>query len=258
MANKKIRDGALLPVLADNHEIEVDNLSNTYYKTTPIQLYNYILSKSKTDSFVTTAGQTSFILSAIPTGQIKFFRNGILAEEGIGKDYTLTGNTITWLNPTGQLSAGEWMYAIYNDLSSPSSLVYSFAGRTGAVSPTLSDYDASQVDNDSGVTGATVKDALNTLQASIPPPAPVSSVFGRTGVVTATLGDYDASQVDNDSLVSGLTVKDALNTLNSSIPATVVTKRDRIIEPNTNNLGHRCRSIAGSRMSSRARTRPGL
>lgn len=48
--------------------------------------------------------------------------------------------------------------------------VNSFNGRTGAVSPAASDYDASQVDNDSGVTGATVAlalDQLNSAKASL-------------------------------------------------------------------------------------------
>jgi hypothetical protein len=40
-------------------------------------------------------------------------------------------------------------------------------GRTGAVVATTSDYDASQVDNDSSVVGATVKDALDTVADSI-------------------------------------------------------------------------------------------
>jgi len=73
---------------------------------------------------------------------------------------------------------------------------------------TASDYDASQVDNDSGVVGATVADALDTLDGAS---APVSSVHGRTGAVVAAVSDYDASQVDNDSLAVGVTVADALS-----------------------------------------------
>lgn len=44
--------------------------------------------------------------------------------------------------------------------------VDSVFGRLGAVVAALSDYDASQIDNDSSVTGATVKDALETLDAA--------------------------------------------------------------------------------------------
>ena len=41
--------------------------------------------------------------------------------------------------------------------------VTSVFGRVGVVAAAASDYDASQIDNDSGVTGAFVDDALNTL-----------------------------------------------------------------------------------------------
>lgn len=45
-------------------------------------------------------------------------------------------------------------------------LVTSFEGRTGEVTVSASDYDASQVDNDSGVTGTFVDDALDTLNTT--------------------------------------------------------------------------------------------
>ncbi len=45
--------------------------------------------------------------------------------------------------------------------------VDSFNSRTGAVSPAASDYDASQVDNDSSVSGAFVSDALDQLDSEI-------------------------------------------------------------------------------------------
>lgn len=89
--------------------------------------------------------------------------------------------------------------------------VSSVFGRTGAVLAVLGDYPASKVSNDSSVSGATVKDALNTLLSS-----GVTSVFGRTGVVSAVSGDYPASKITNDSSVTGATVKDALNTLLST------------------------------------------
>lgn len=46
-------------------------------------------------------------------------------------------------------------------------VVQSVFGRTGTVVAAASDYDASQVDNDSGVSGATVAAALNTLDGDI-------------------------------------------------------------------------------------------
>lgn len=103
--------------------------------------------------------------------------------------------------------------------------VDSVFGRKGSVSAQASDYDASQVDNDSGVAGATVKDALDNLSGGT---APVTSVFSRIGAVVATASDYNASQIDNDSGVTGATVKDALDTLNGTTgpttPGTTVDK----------------------------------
>ena len=94
--------------------------------------------------------------------------------------------------------------------------VASVFARVGAVVAAASDYDASQVDNDSGVAGAFVDDALDNLAAAIPPAAPVDSVFGRVGVVAAAASDYDASQVDNDSNIAGAFVDDALNNLDNA------------------------------------------
>ena len=88
--------------------------------------------------------------------------------------------------------------------------VTSFNTRTGAVVPAANDYAASQVANDSSVTGATVKLALNTLLAA---GGAVASVFGRVGAVVAAVNDYAASQITNDSSVAGTGVKGALNTL---------------------------------------------
>jgi hypothetical protein len=115
--------------------------------------------------------------------------------------------------------------------------------RVGAVVALASDYDASQVDNDSGIAGAFVDDALNTLGGAITGldstdianvsgvvgatvtaalntldagSAPVDSVFTRIGAVVAAASDYDASQVDNDSNIAGAFVDDALNNLDNA------------------------------------------
>ncbi len=86
--------------------------------------------------------------------------------------------------------------------------VASVFGRTGVVVAATGDYDGDQIDNVSGVPGASVSDALDYLEANA---GAVASVFGRTGVVVATAGDYDASEVGNDSLVPGTFVSNALN-----------------------------------------------
>jgi hypothetical protein len=140
--------------------------------------------------------------------------------------------------PTMQAGIGGATVTAARDAVPPPSPVTSVFGRVGAIVATLGDYAASLVTNDSGVAGATVKDALNTLAGLIPPAAPVTSVFGRVGVVVATLGDYAASLVTNDSSVAGATVKDALNTLAGAIIAIVV--------PNPSNATPSATAAAGS------------
>ncbi len=93
--------------------------------------------------------------------------------------------------------------------------VSSVFGRTGAVVAAAGDYDASEVTNTSGVAGATVADALDTLNAG--GGGAVASVFGRTGAVVAASGDYDSDQVDNASGVPGASCSDALDNLSSAI-----------------------------------------
>lgn len=101
--------------------------------------------------------------------------------------------------------------------------VSSFNTRVGVVVAALGDYLASQVTNDSTVTGATTKDALNTLKTSIAALVTgVSSFKTRTGAVTPAAGDYAASQVNNDSAtVTGTHVSDALDALKALIVASV-------------------------------------
>lgn len=111
-----------------------------------------------------------------------------------------TPGAADWKETTGVLGGGA---------------VASVFGRTGNVVSASGDYTASQVTNDSGVAGAFVSDALDTLEAAIPPVAPVDSIFGRTGVIVALVGDYTASQVTNTSGVAGAQVSSALDTLNS-------------------------------------------
>jgi hypothetical protein len=161
---------------------------------------------------VTSPGQTAFTISTSATS-IDLYLNGVFVPD---TQYTLAGTSLTWSGITLQVPPGssqpDTFDAIYNDGSIGAAPVTSVFSRTGAVVAATSDYDASQVDNDSGVSGATVKDALDQLDSDIPT-IPVTSVFGRTGAIVAAVNDYDASEVNNDSDVSGATVKDALNQL---------------------------------------------
>lgn len=91
---------------------------------------------------------------------------------------------------------------------------------------------ASQVNNDSSVTGSKVKDALNTLKSSITALV-ASAITNDSSVVGAkvkdalntllsTIGALLASNIGNNSTVAGATVKDALNTLKASLPTQVM------------------------------------
>ena len=133
---------------------------------------------------------------------------GVAANTGPGAAMeVLTSNGAGTL-PTFQAAGGAPVASVFT--------------RIGAVVAAASDYDASQVDNDSLVAGAFVDDALNNLAAAIPPAAPVDSVFARTGAVVAATSDYDASQIDNDSGVAGADVATALDNAAASGPAAPV------------------------------------
>ena len=109
--------------------------------------------------------------------------------------------------------------------------VNSVHGRSGIVIAAASDYDASQVDNDSTVTGVFVDDALDTLDTDKAAAAhghAASVVTNESTVIGAFFDDaldqidgdksasghaHAASVITNDSGVSGTNVDDALNTL---------------------------------------------
>lgn len=76
--------------------------------------------------------------------------------------------------------------------SGNSSLVSVFGRTTPNIVAQAGDYDASQVDNDSNVTGATVADALNTLDASSGYPKGYVTGLGTSGAVNIdwSAGDY--------------------------------------------------------------------
>lgn len=103
--------------------------------------------------------------------------------------------------------------------------VTSVFGRVGAVVAALNDYAASLIQNDSGVAGAQVSDALNTLAAAI----------------TALTSD----DIANASGVAGATVTAALNTLAAAITALSGATKFATFPAETNgqNDEHRVRSL---------------
>ena len=106
--------------------------------------------------------------------------------------------------------------------------VTSVFGRTGAVVPAASDYDASQIDNDSGVTGALVSDALDTLDtASTPSVIAAGTDNNQTGTTyTLVLTDADNTTVwMNNAAANTLTVP-----TNASVAFPVGTKINVMME----------------------------
>lgn len=82
-----------------------------------------------------------------------------------GHYYVVSVSGNTNLDGITDWVVGDW--AIFNgtvwEKADHTDVVSSVFGRQGAVIAAASDYDASQVDNDSGVPGATVKDALDNI-----------------------------------------------------------------------------------------------
>jgi len=141
-----------------------------------------------------------------------------------GADITMSANGFVTLL---QNAAGDWL------VTTAATGVSSVYSRAGNVVAAASDYDASEVDNDSGVTGAFVKDALDTLDSGkadtghshgtdgITNDSGVSGATASAALDTLDSGKADtghghaASGITNDSGVSGTNVDDALDTLDS-------------------------------------------
>ena len=105
------------------------------------------------------AGDTDLVFKVSPDGSA--WTEAIRIDKDTGLP------TIRYDNGTSGLTATH-MQAAIDEIAAGGGggAVASVFGRTGAVAAAASDYDASQVDNDSGVAGATVKDALNTLASA--------------------------------------------------------------------------------------------
>ena len=48
-----------------------------------------------------------------PAGSLRLFLNGVLLLRGAGKDYTISGGTVTLSNATPKSAVGEWLRAWY-------------------------------------------------------------------------------------------------------------------------------------------------
>lgn len=118
------------------------------------------------------------------------------------------------------LAAGKWL-TIYSTTTPPVTSVFT---RTGAVVAAASDYDASQVDNDSAVAGSKVSDALNTLNT-----ATNALVFGqcrlaRTSTTLLTLSPLNGNKLFINGQwralpAAGVTLSNALALIEGGAPA---------------------------------------
>jgi hypothetical protein len=109
-------------------------------KINPLQLPSIAI----TDTFV-VATQVAMLALDAQTGDVAI-------RTDLSKSYILQGDDPTELT--------DWQ-----ELRTPTDAVSTVFGRSGTVTAQASDYDAIQIDNDSDVTGSTVKDALNNLNA---------------------------------------------------------------------------------------------
>jgi len=108
---------------------------------------------------------------------------------------------------TGVLKFGDGSTA-YNSLAEFGGTVDTVFGRTGAVAAAASDYDASQVDNDSTVAGAFVDDALDTLAGAITTLDGGKSDTGHGHTLSdisdagalAPLDTIDTAQIDDEAV----------------------------------------------------------
>lgn len=107
-------------------------------KINPLQLPSIAI----TDTFVVVSQSAMLALDA-ETGDVAI-------RTDLNKSYILQGDDPTELT--------DWQ-----ELRTPTDAVSTVFGRSGTVTAQSSDYDASQIDNDSGVSGTTVKDAINNL-----------------------------------------------------------------------------------------------
>jgi hypothetical protein len=89
----------------------------------------------------------------------------------------------------------------FNFYSSSGISVPSVFNRTGPVIAQASDYNASQIDNDSSVTGVFVSDALNTLDTG---KAESSITISATGGITSSAADLTAASIDLDLDIDSL------------------------------------------------------
>ncbi len=105
-------------------------------------------------------GDDDFVFKVSPDGSA--WTEAIRLDKDTGLPTILYDNATSGLTATNVQDAIDEVAAVGGG-----GAVDSVFGRTGAVAAAASDYDASQVDNDSGVAGATVAAALDALDGAV-------------------------------------------------------------------------------------------
>lgn len=117
---------------------------------------------------------------------------------GAKNDYYLVSVAGSQDLGSGSIDFGVGDWVIYNgsvwQKADHSDVVSSVFGRTGVVAAQSGDYDASQVDNDSGVTGSTVKDALDQIDSDL-----LNKADKVSGAVAGNFAGLDGSGNLTDS-----------------------------------------------------------
>ncbi len=165
-------------------------------------------------------GDTDFVFKVSPDGDD--WVDAIRIDKDTGLSTILYDNAVSGLAATTVQDAIDEVAA---GGGGGGGAVISVFGRTGAVAAAGGDYDASQVDNDSGVSGASVKDALDALasakQAADADLTAVAALSGTgiavrsatdTWVVRSVAGTTNRVTVTNGSGASGNPTVDVAST----------------------------------------------
>lgn len=124
-----------------------------------------------------------------------------------GHFYIVSTGGSTSLDGITDWVAGDWAYfdgTVWRKIDN-TDVVGSVFGRTGAVVAAASDYDASQIDNDSAVSGTYVSNALNTLNDKLVRVA-ITAVGGSGGATAGTIS-VQVSDIAGTAIARAVNIK---------------------------------------------------
>jgi hypothetical protein len=161
---------------------------------------------NSTVAATTTTSAALYVIGGIATG------NGIVqaaASYHYFGDVATDGSWRVGRNGAGldfdKRVAGSYVNQFSLPYAPPGAPVTSVFGRSGAVLAAASDYDASQVDNDSLVTGTFVSDALNTLAGDLTDLADtVNDIDGRLTTAEGAISTLQSDLTTLQNVVSDI------------------------------------------------------